>query len=131
MRKLALTLMGLFALSAFVFAGTEYSGKEMKQVAPPPCPEWYGDTEWNVAVWGAYAFGGSNDVDVHFLNNNPNNVILSAERSDFLGEDGGWGGGIDIKYFFHRYFGIGLEGYGLFTDHDRITSGRLAGEFGG
>src|SRR3954447_14586182 len=32
------------------------SGKEMKQVAPPPCPEWYGDREWNVNLWGTYAF---------------------------------------------------------------------------
>ena len=32
------------------------SGKEMKQVAPPPCPEWYGDNEWNVNLFGTYAF---------------------------------------------------------------------------
>src|SRR5437764_4874128 len=30
--------------------------KQMKQVAPPPCPEWYGDREWNVNLWGTYAF---------------------------------------------------------------------------
>ena len=27
----------------------------MKQVAPP-CPEFYGDHEWNVNLWGTYAF---------------------------------------------------------------------------
>src|SRR6266567_3386667 len=32
------------------------SGKETKQVAPPPCPQWYGDNEWNVNPWGTYAF---------------------------------------------------------------------------
>src|SRR5437764_1946358 len=33
------------------------SGKEMKQVAyVPPCPQWYGDREWNVNLWGTYAF---------------------------------------------------------------------------
>ena len=33
------------------------SGKEMKQAAyVPPCPEWYGDREWNVNLWGTYAF---------------------------------------------------------------------------
>src|SRR5438046_1844636 len=33
------------------------SGEEMKQVAyVPPCPEWYGDREWNVNLWGKYAF---------------------------------------------------------------------------
>src|SRR5437762_4575912 len=32
------------------------AGKEMKQVAQAPCPEWYGDREWNVNLWGMYAF---------------------------------------------------------------------------
>src|SRR5215471_1230983 len=36
-------------------SGKEYA-KEMKQIAPPPCPEWYGDREWNVTLWGTYAF---------------------------------------------------------------------------
>jgi len=31
------------------------SDKEMKQVAPP-CPDWYGDREWNVNLFGTYAF---------------------------------------------------------------------------
>ena len=30
--------------------------KEMKQVALAPCPEWYGDNEWNVNLFGTYAF---------------------------------------------------------------------------
>src|SRR5437667_4764910 len=30
--------------------------KGMKQVAPPPCSEWYGNREWNVNLWGTYAF---------------------------------------------------------------------------
>src|SRR5437773_4806920 len=32
------------------------SGKEMKQVAFAPCPQWYSDLEWNVNLWGIYAF---------------------------------------------------------------------------
>src|SRR5438128_7767027 len=32
------------------------SGKEMKQVALAPCPQWYADFEWNVNLWGTYAF---------------------------------------------------------------------------
>src|SRR5439155_11804647 len=32
--------------------GKEISEKEMKQVAPPPGPQWYGDNEWNVNRWG-------------------------------------------------------------------------------
>ena len=31
----------------------------------------------------------------------------------YLGGDHAFGGGIDIKYFFHRYFGIGVEGFVL------------------
>jgi len=37
MNKLLLCLLGAGALASAAFAGTEYSGKEMKQVAPPPC----------------------------------------------------------------------------------------------
>ena len=29
------------------------------------------------------------------------------------GGDHAWGGGADIKYFFMRYFGVGIEGFGL------------------
>ena len=66
----------------------------MKQVAAPaPCPEWCGDNEWNVSVWGTYAFTAEDWRDDHYL--------LA---------DHGWGGGMDVKYFFHRYFGIGVEG---------------------
>src|SRR5689334_14214715 len=81
MKQFTLTIVILCALSAFSQAGTEqYSGKEMKQVAPVPCEEYYADTEFNVSVWGTYA----------------------------------WGGGIDVKYFFARYFGVGIEGSGMY-----------------
>ena len=60
MKKLLLCLVavGLFASAAF--AGVGYSGKEMKQVAPPPCPEWYANNEFNVSLWGTYIFTGTN-----------------------------------------------------------------------
>src|SRR5437879_5029101 len=32
------------------------SGKELKQDALAPCPQWYADSEWNVNLWGTYAF---------------------------------------------------------------------------
>jgi hypothetical protein len=51
MKKLVLVLLSL-AIASGVFAGTEtYSGKEMKQVVPPPCPQWYVDNEFNVGLW--------------------------------------------------------------------------------
>ena len=95
MTKVVSGLLGLVAIVSAAVAGTEtYSGKEMKQVAPPPCPQWYADNEFNVSLWGTYLFTGNNWRDDRYL--------LS---------DHAWGGGIDAKYFFHRYFGVGIEGW--------------------
>jgi hypothetical protein len=94
-----------------------HSGKEMKQVAPPTCPQWYGDNEWNVNLWGTYAFTNTEY--------NPNLWLLDVVQSTseghpvlgtfdhYIGGDHAWGGGGDIKYFFHRYFGVGIEGFAL------------------
>ena len=96
MRPLMLALLGIAAITSVAFAGTEtYSGKEMKQVAlPPPCPEWYADNEFNVSLWGTYLFTGN-----------------TWENDRYLEADHAWGGGGDLKYFFHRYFGVGIEGW--------------------
>jgi hypothetical protein len=96
MNKCLLCVSGLLAFASFTFAGTEtYSGKEMKTtMAPPPCPQWYADTEWNVDLWGTYVFTGNEWIDDRYLEG-----------------DHAWGGGGDIKYFFMRYFGVGLEGW--------------------
>jgi hypothetical protein len=95
---LILSLLGVAAISSIGFAGTEtYSGKEMKQVAgPPPCPEWYADREFNVGLWGTYVFTGN------------------EWRNDrYMEADHAWGGGIDLKYFFWRYIGVGVEGWAV------------------
>ena len=119
MKKLTLALLAIFAALPFAFGGPErYSGKEMKQVAPPPCPEFYADSEWNVSLWGAYAFSGDDDDDdddddfdpFTFGFRNRETVSFDSDGNNF---DNAWGGGIDIKYFFHRYFGIGIEAFGL------------------
>ena len=93
-----LSLLGIAAISSIGFAGTEtYSGKEMKQVAPPPpCPEWYADREFNVSLWGTYVFSGNEWANDRYIES-----------------DHAWGGGIDLKYFFARYFGIGIEGWAV------------------
>jgi hypothetical protein len=95
MKKLLLALLCTAAIASVVFAGETYSGKEMKQVAapPPPCP-WYADNEFNVSLWGTYIFTGNN-----------------WQNDRYLESDHAWGGGIDAKYFFHRYFGVGVEGW--------------------
>ncbi|HEY4758373.1 MAG TPA: hypothetical protein VIH43_07420 [Chthoniobacterales bacterium] len=108
MKKFIIAVCTLTVLASFAFGGTESysSGKEMKQTAvqQAPCPTWYRDTEWNISLWGTYAFTG-NDW-----------------RNDrYLGVDHAWGGGIDAKYFFHRYFGVGLEGYGVALNNNHGT----------
>jgi hypothetical protein len=95
MRKLVLGLLGFAAVASVAFAGTEmYSGKEIQQVAPPPCPAWYADQEFNVGLWGTYVFTANEWLEDRYIE-----------------ADHAWGGGIDLKYFFHRYFGIGIEGW--------------------
>src|SRR5207253_2432464 len=95
MKKPVLGLLCIAALTSAAFAGTEtYSGKEMKQVAPPPCPQWYADNEFNVGLWGTYVFTGNEWQDDRYLES-----------------DHAFGGGLDLKYFFHRYFGVGIEGW--------------------
>src|SRR3954470_5761891 len=112
MKKLSLALGGVLLASTLAFAGPEtYSGKEVKQVVPPPCPQWYADNEWNIGLWGAYAFGGDegrtvDESDLDFVDGE------TVRFDSTIGGDAG-GGGIDIKYFFHKYFGIGIEAYGL------------------
>jgi hypothetical protein len=94
------------------------SGKEMKQVAyMPPCPEWYGDREWNVNLWGTYAFTNTEFapnpslVDIVQSTSEGGPVLGTYDR--YIGGDHAWGGGGDIKYFFCRYAGLGVEGFAL------------------
>src|SRR5438552_9396664 len=97
MRRLTAAICALATMITVAYGRTETysSGKEMKQVTQvPPCPEWYRDTEFNVSLWGTYIFTFNNwDEDRYFES------------------DHAWGGGIDAKYFFHRYFGVGVEGW--------------------
>ena len=94
--KRSVLVLCIAAITSAAVAGTDYSGKEMKQVAPPPCPQWYADNEFNVSLWGAYVFTGNNWQDDRYLES-----------------DHAFGGGVDLKYFFHRYFGVGIEGWAV------------------
>jgi len=96
MQKLTTAICALATMITVAYGGTEtYSGKEMKQVTQvPPCPEWYRDTEFNISLWGTYIFTGNNWEDDRYIES-----------------DHAWGGGVDVKYFFHRYFGVGIEGW--------------------
>lgn len=116
MKRFFLTLSLSSALCAGAAFGGEYS-KEMKQVAPPPCPEWYSDNEWNVHLWGTYVFTNTDynpNVDlVDLIVSTDEGQTVLGEFDKYIGNDHAWGGGGDIKYFFHRYFGIGIEGFVL------------------
>jgi hypothetical protein len=112
-KKLTLTLCAMAALASAAFAGPEYSGKETKQVAPPPCPQWYADNEFNVDLWGTYLFTGTDSAN-----------------DKYVESDHAWGGGMDVKYFFRRYFGVGIEGYVVDSARTRTSLLRL-GDTGG
>ena len=103
MKKLTLTLCAVAALVSAAFAGTTtYSGKEMKQaVEQPHAQTWYADNEWNIGISGIYAFDRERVGRRHLL-----------RRLDHA-----WGGAIDVKYFFRRYFGIGVQAFGLSVDN--------------
>lgn len=121
MKKISIMICALSAGAAIAFGGTStYSGKEskdVKQVAQQaPCPEWYRDQEFNVDLWGTYAFTGNSYLD-----------------DRYLGVDHAWGGGLDLKYFFHRYFGVGVEGYVVSLNENNgvvFQGGRLGTDSG-
>jgi len=153
MKKLTLTFCALFALvvvaPALYADGPErYSGKEKEvmQPAPPVC-DFYRAHEWDLSIWGAYAFAadtGRIDVpnddpffpDTDVTNSTvltflgiPLTTLSSSEPANFnprervnigqvsknqlFARDDVWGGGADVKYFWSRYFGVGVEGVGL------------------
>jgi hypothetical protein len=114
MKRNLLTPAALVIMATVAFAGG-YSGKEMKQVAPSPCPEWYADNEWNVSLWGTYLFTNtdySRNFDlVDVLQSTVEGAGVLGEYDRYIGDDHAFGGGADLKYFFYRYFGVGIEGY--------------------
>ncbi len=100
MKKLLTTVCAGVVLASAAYAGTEnYSRNEMKQTTDQgvaSCPQWYADNEVNVSLWGTYAFTGN-----------------EYREDRYLLVDHAFGGGIDAKYFFARYFGFGIQGYVL------------------
>src|SRR6266478_1615777 len=152
MKKLTLTFCALFALvvvaPALYADGPEPSSKEKEvmQPAPPVC-DFYRAHEWDLSLWGAYAFAadtGQFDVpndDPFFPDTDVTNTtqttifgiplglptitepatsnpeervnIGRVSKNQLFARDDAWGGGADVKYFWSRYFGVGLEGVGF------------------
>jgi len=153
MKKLTLTFCALFAFGSAVYAGTEkYSGKEKEVIQPaPPVCELYRAHEWDLSIWGSYAFSansGSFDVanDDPFspdtdpfvfeittststqpASQNPNERINIGQvsKDQLIARDNTFGGGLDLKYFWSRYFGAGIEGFGL-AAKTNFAGGELA-----
>src|SRR5438045_5943328 len=84
MKKLTLSLCAAIAMASAAYAGETYS-KESKSVAPPPCPQWYADNEFNLTLRGAYVW-----------------TAKSLRDDTYLSVDHAWGGAIDANYFVHR-----------------------------
>src|SRR6476619_3103082 len=93
MKKLTLSLCAAFAMASAAYAGETYS-KESKSVTPPPCPQWYADNEFNLTLSGAYMWTANDWRD-----------------DRYFAVDHAWGGAIDAKYFVHRYWGFGVQGW--------------------
>jgi hypothetical protein len=135
-------LFALLVVAPAIFAdGPEkYSGKEKEvmQPAPPVC-DFYRAHEWDLSIWAAWAFASDTgqfdvpNIDPFSPDNDP---FVSDRGTGFTGEpkiynpnervnigqvsknqlfarDDTWGGGADIKYFFSKYLGVGVEGLGL------------------
>jgi hypothetical protein len=103
----------------------------MKQtVEPVATAEWYGSREWNVGIWGTYVWAGNGPFGAPEegriiqpgaapFQSITGEIDSSSHHGDqYLGASDGWGGGVDLKYFVCRYFGIGVEGYGLAAHRD-------------
>lgn len=125
MKKTILTLCLCALLGSLCVAGPEsFSGKEKQVVPAPPPVEWYRPNEWVLGLWAAYAFT-NDDVNQNFFFSNKQfaavdrafdstgvPVFLGESRQGFM-DDHAWGGGGDLKYFWNRYLGVGLEGFAL------------------
>jgi hypothetical protein len=111
MKKLIISMIVLASLGSIGYAGpVESTGVQQTQNNYQPAPEgFFRDQEWNVDLFGAYAFSST-----------------SYRGDKYLNADHAWGGGIGGDYFFHRYFGVGLEGYAL--DSNDVL-GQFSGNF--
>jgi opacity protein-like surface antigen len=135
-------LFALLVVAPAIYAdGPErYSGKEKEvmQPAPPVC-DFYRAHEWDLGIWAAYAFAADDgqfdvpdddpfvpdddpftlDIFTGFsaepaiFNKNERINIGQVSKNEMFGRDDVFGGGVDIKYFWSRYFGVGIEGLGL------------------
>lgn len=94
MRKIHILLpavLGLLAYTSYAGQPMVSSGKESKEYKEAPEVTCFNDHELELGIFGQYSVG---------------------EGPTHAGpmRDHGWGGGVEVNYFFLRYVGIGIEG---------------------
>ena len=117
MDKISLIASMLYAFCSLAYAGPErYSGKEIKQVAPPPpCPTWTG---FYVGAFGGYKFGSSGvDLslggDWNFRPEDRN--VVQAHSPENLDASGAEAGGLlGYNYQFPNNWVVSLEADGSY-----------------
>jgi hypothetical protein len=93
MKRVTLSICAIVALAMPALAGTKIHSSKNPQAVTPECPQWHADTEFKLGLSGMYAFTA---------NSWQNDLYLNADHA--------WEGAIDAKYFFRRYFGVGVQG---------------------
>ena len=107
MNKMMLGLVVFASATSLAIAGTEYTGKEMRQTAVQTEDCFYGENELNISLWGTYAFAGTEQGHI-----GAPGFFFGDDLGDrYLQADHAWGGGVDAKYFWRKYFGFGFEGF--------------------
>lgn len=105
-KALLLSIVGVFlGAGASAYAGETYTPKEAPPPVVAPPPSVYRDNEWQVDIFGVYAF--------------------SESTNERIFGDHAFGGGLGVNYFFARYFGVGLEGQYLDTREDGLGTAAL------
>jgi len=138
MKKIFLIVSMLCAFCSLGYAGPEsYSGKEIKQVVPPPppCPNWTG---FYVGAFGGYKFGAT-DLDLSLggdWNLRPaDRDVVEAHAPNNLDASGAEAGGlIGYNYQFTNNWVAGLEAAGGYlwlrdSDESGIFHTPAAGNF--
>ncbi len=130
MKRLTLTLSILSVLCGLAYAGPEqYSGKEMKQVAPtpPPCPSWTG---FYIGGFGGYKYAVMDphlDLSGAWREGPSDRDDLDADGSRDLSTSGGeLGGVIGYNYEWNNWvFGVEAAGGYLWlrnSNADQLSS---------